>query len=205
MASGHVNRAKRPNTWQHRPKPAYVKKALANPEPSTHGTISVEASRGFSAYRWIRNELVRLGVPASEIAYMQDHQKSEAKQRLFNDFNAGKVRFIIGSSDTMGTGVNVQLRLKALHHLDVPWLPSQIEQREGRIVRQATSTTRSTSSPMRRSAPSTPRCGRTTSARPASSRRRSRATPAFVGSRTSARVRRTSLPWRKQSRPAIRA
>jgi N12 class adenine-specific DNA methylase/adenine-specific DNA methylase len=100
------------------------------------GTISVEASRGFSAYRWIRNELVRLGVPASEIAYMQDHKKSEAKQRLFNDFNAGKVRFIIGSSDTMGTGVNVQLRLKALHHLDVPWLPSQIEQREGRIVRQ---------------------------------------------------------------------
>ncbi|MBR1075013.1 DEAD/DEAH box helicase family protein [Bradyrhizobium viridifuturi] len=100
------------------------------------GTIAVEASRGFSAYRWIRNELVRLGVPATEIAYMQDFKKSEAKQRLFNDFNAGKVRFIIGSSDTMGTGVNVQLRLKALHHLDVPWLPSQIEQREGRIVRQ---------------------------------------------------------------------
>ncbi|RRS10786.1 helicase-related protein, partial [Escherichia coli] len=100
------------------------------------GTISVEASRGFSAYRWIRNELVRLGVPSSEIAYMQEFRKSEAKQRLFNDFNAGKVRFIIGSSDTMGTGVKVQLRLKALHHLDVPWLPSQIEQREGRIVRQ---------------------------------------------------------------------
>jgi hypothetical protein len=75
-------------------------------------------------------------VPGSEIAYMQEFKKSEAKQRLFNDFNAGKVRFIIGSSDTMGTGVNVQLRLKALHHLDVPWLPSQIEQREGRIVRQ---------------------------------------------------------------------
>ena len=100
------------------------------------GTISVEASRGFSAYRWIRDELVRLGVPPSEIAYMQDHRKSVAKQRLFNDFNAGKVRVLLGSSDTMGTGVNVQLRLKALHHLDVPWLPSQIEQREGRIVRQ---------------------------------------------------------------------
>ncbi|RUV41169.1 lactate dehydrogenase [Mesorhizobium sp. M1A.T.Ca.IN.004.03.1.1] len=100
------------------------------------GTINVEASRGFSAYRWIRNELVRMGVPASEIAYMQDFRKSEAKQRLFNDFNAGKVRVLIGSSETMGTGVNVQARLKALHHLDVPWLPSQIEQREGRIVRQ---------------------------------------------------------------------
>lgn len=100
------------------------------------GTISVEKSRGFSAYRWIRDELVRMGVPAAEIAFMQDYKKSEAKQRLFGDVRAGKVRFLIGSSETMGTGVNAQLRLKALHHLDVPWLPSQIEQREGRIVRQ---------------------------------------------------------------------
>lgn len=100
------------------------------------GTINVEKSRGFSAYRWIRDELIRLGVPASEIAFMQDFKKTEAKQRLFGDVRAGKVRFLIGSSETMGTGVNAQLRLKALHHLDVPWLPSQIEQREGRIVRQ---------------------------------------------------------------------
>lgn len=100
------------------------------------GTINVEKTRGFSAYRWIRDELIRLGVPASEIAFMQDFKKTEAKQRLFGDVRAGKVRFLIGSSETMGTGVNAQLRLKALHHLDVPWLPSQIEQREGRIVRQ---------------------------------------------------------------------
>ncbi|MBZ9772332.1 N-6 DNA methylase [Mesorhizobium sp. CO1-1-8] len=100
------------------------------------GTVSVERTRGFSAYRWIREELVRLGVPASQIAFMQDFKKSEAKQRLFGDLRAGKIRFLIGSSDTMGTGVNAQLRLKALHHLDVPWLPSQIEQREGRILRQ---------------------------------------------------------------------
>nr|WP_236771998.1 lactate dehydrogenase [Agrobacterium tumefaciens] len=100
------------------------------------GTISVEKTRGFSAYRWIRDELIRLGVPASQIAFMQDFKKSEAKQRLFGDVRAGSVRFLIGSSETMGTGVNAQLRLKALHHLDVPWLPSQIEQREGRIVRQ---------------------------------------------------------------------
>ncbi|TIO14302.1 MAG: lactate dehydrogenase [Mesorhizobium sp.] len=100
------------------------------------GTISVEKTRGFSAYRWIRDELIRMGVPPSEIAFMQDFKKSEAKQRLFADVRGGKVRFLIGSSDTMGTGVNAQLRLKALHHLDVPWLPSQIEQREGRILRQ---------------------------------------------------------------------
>ena len=100
------------------------------------GTINVEKTRGFSAYRWIRDELVRLGVPPEQVAFMQDYRKSEAKQRLFGDVRAGKVRFLIGSSDTMGTGVNAQLRLKALHHLDVPWLPSQIEQREGRIERQ---------------------------------------------------------------------
>ncbi|MBB3458796.1 N12 class adenine-specific DNA methylase/adenine-specific DNA methylase [Rhizobium sp. BK313] len=100
------------------------------------GTINLEKARGFSAYRWIRDELVRLGVSAAEIAFMQDYKKTEAKQRLFGDVRAGKVRFLIGSSETMGTGVNAQLRLKALHHLDVPWLPSQIEQREGRIVRQ---------------------------------------------------------------------
>src|SRR3984893_8678823 len=100
------------------------------------GTISVEAKRGFSAYRWIKQELVRLGVPAAEIVFMQEFKRSADKQRLFNEFNAGRVRILIGSSDTMGTGVNLQLRLKALHHLDVPWLPSQIEQREGRIERQ---------------------------------------------------------------------
>ena len=72
----------------------------------------------------------------AQIAFMQDHKKSSAKQRLFNAVNGGQVRVLIGSSETMGTGVNAQRRLKALHHLDVPWLPSQIEQREGRIERQ---------------------------------------------------------------------
>ena len=100
------------------------------------GTISVEATRGFSAYRWIRQQLIARGVPAGQIAFMQDTKRSADKQRLFADFRAGRVRVLIGSSDTMGTGVNVQQRLKALHHLDVPWLPSQIEQREGRIERQ---------------------------------------------------------------------
>ena len=100
------------------------------------GTLNVEGSRGFSAYRWIRDELIRLGIPHTQIAFMQDYKKSTAKQRLFQEVNAGKIRILIGSSDTMGTGVNAQRRLVALHHLDVPWLPSQIEQREGRIERQ---------------------------------------------------------------------
>ena len=100
------------------------------------GTMNVEASRGFSAYRWIKDQLVARGVPPQQIAFMQDHKTSTAKQRLFGDINAGRIRVLLGSSETMGTGVNAQLRLKALHHLDVPWLPSQIGQREGRIERQ---------------------------------------------------------------------
>jgi hypothetical protein len=100
------------------------------------GTINVEATRGFSAYRWIRQQLIARGVSAGQIAFMQDYKRSADKQRLFAEFRAGRIRVLIGSSDTMGTGVNVQQRLKALHHLDVPWLPSQIEQREGRIERQ---------------------------------------------------------------------
>jgi hypothetical protein len=100
------------------------------------GTLAAEETRGFSAYRWIKDSLVARGVPAAQIAFMQDYKKSSAKQRLFNAVNGGQVRILIGSSETMGTGVNAQRRLKALHHLDVPWLPSQIEQREGRIERQ---------------------------------------------------------------------
>jgi hypothetical protein len=65
------------------------------------GTISVEAKRGFSAYRWIKQEIVRLGVPAAEIAFMQEFKRSADKQRLFSEFNAGRVRVLIGSSDTM--------------------------------------------------------------------------------------------------------
>ena len=100
------------------------------------GTLAAEQTRGFSAYRWIRNELIQLGVPAAQIAIVQDYKRTADKQRLFNEFNAGRVRVLIGSTQKMGTGANVQRRLKAEHHLDVPWLPSDIEQREGRIERQ---------------------------------------------------------------------
>ena len=100
------------------------------------GTENAAATRGFSAYQWIRQRLIARGVPTGEIAFMQDFKKATARQRLFNDVNSGRVRFLIGSTQTMGTGINAQQRLIALHHLDVPWLPADIEQREGRIERQ---------------------------------------------------------------------
>jgi hypothetical protein len=100
------------------------------------GTEAQIETRGFSAYTEIVRRLVHLGVPRNQIAIMQHYKKAAQKLRLFADVNAGRVRILIGSSKTMGTGVNAQMRLIALHHLDVPWLPSDVEQREGRIIRQ---------------------------------------------------------------------
>src|SRR6202044_1999242 len=76
------------------------------------------------------------GVPAGEIAFIHDADSDAEKKLLFDNVNAGRVRVLIGSTEKMGAGTNVQQRLKALHHLDAPWRPRNIEQREGRILRQ---------------------------------------------------------------------
>ena len=101
------------------------------------GLPQAESTRGFSVYKHIKQELMRRGVPEAEIAFMQDYKKSDEKQKLFKAMNNGDVRVLIGSSAAMGTGVNAQRKLVALHHFDPDtYLPSNIEQREGRIVRQ---------------------------------------------------------------------
>ena len=104
------------------------------------GMPGSEERRGFSAYNRIVESLVAQGIPANEIAIMQNYKKSDEKQKLFRAMNDGTVRVLIGSSEAMGTGVNAQKKLVALHHLDPDtYLPSNIEQREGRIVRQGNS------------------------------------------------------------------
>lgn len=90
----------------------------------------------FSIYDEIKNKLVEKGVPAEEIAFMQDHKTEKAKADLFRAVKHGKIRFLLGSTSTMGAGTNVQDKLVALHHVDVPWRPSDIEQQEGRILRR---------------------------------------------------------------------
>ncbi|WP_334319088.1 hypothetical protein [Termitidicoccus mucosus] len=92
--------------------------------------------RGFSVYNDVKIKLVALGVPAAEIQFIQDHDSDAAKVSLFKDVRAGKVRVLMGSTTKMGAGTNVQAKLVALHHLDAPWRPADIEQREGRIKRQ---------------------------------------------------------------------
>lgn len=96
----------------------------------------VAQRRGFNARAWMEKRLRDAGIPASKIAFMEDYKKSSAKLKLFADVNKGKVRVLVGSSAAMGTGVNAQQRLIALHHLDAPYVPAILEQREGRIIRQ---------------------------------------------------------------------
>ena len=92
--------------------------------------------REFSVYDDIRAKLVARGIPEKEIAFIQDHDTDAAKDALFKAVREGDVRVLLGSTLKMGEGTNVQHRLIALHHLDAPWRPSDIEQREGRILRQ---------------------------------------------------------------------
>jgi N12 class adenine-specific DNA methylase len=93
-------------------------------------------NRSFSVYDDVRDKLMALGIPAAEIAFIQDSNDDTAKASLFKSVREGKVRVLIGSTAKMGEGTNVQKRLVALHHLDAPWRPADIEQREGRIIRQ---------------------------------------------------------------------
>jgi len=90
----------------------------------------------FNVYDEVRDRLIAKGVPAKEIAYIHDAETDLQKKTLFDSVNAGRVRILLGSTEKMGAGTNVQKRLVALHHLDAPWRPRDIEQREGRILRQ---------------------------------------------------------------------
>lgn len=90
----------------------------------------------FNVYEDIRGKLIEKGVPLEEIAFIHDANTETRKAELFAKVRSGQVRFLLGSTAKMGAGTNVQDRLIALHHLDVPWRPSDIEQQEGRILRQ---------------------------------------------------------------------
>lgn len=90
----------------------------------------------FNVYSDVRSKLIAAGVPSKEIAFIHDAETDTAKKLLFDGVNAGRVRVFLGSTEKMGAGTNVQRRLVALHHLDAPWRPRDIEQREGRILRQ---------------------------------------------------------------------
>jgi N12 class adenine-specific DNA methylase len=89
----------------------------------------------YNVYDTIREKLVKLGVPTEEIAFIHDYKSDAAKASLFKSVREGSIRVMIGSTAKMGEGVNVQARAVAIHHLDAPWRPSDIEQRDGRVKR----------------------------------------------------------------------
>lgn len=90
----------------------------------------------FNVYDEIKSKLIEKGVRAEEIAFIHSATTEAQKEALFSNVRTGKVRFLLGSTSKMGAGTNVQDKMIALHHLDVPWRPSDIEQQEGRIIRQ---------------------------------------------------------------------
>lgn len=98
--------------------------------------LATPGTGAWNVYDDIRDKLIARGVPKEEIAYIHDANTDAKKAALFARVRAGKVRVLLGSTQKMGAGTNVQTKLIALHHLDVPWRPSDIEQREGRILRQ---------------------------------------------------------------------
>ncbi len=90
----------------------------------------------FNVYDDIKNKLIAKGIPEKEIAYIHSAKSDVQKKELFGKVRAGQIRVLLGSTQKMGAGTNVQKRLIALHHLDCPWRPSDLQQREGRIIRQ---------------------------------------------------------------------
>lgn len=91
---------------------------------------------GFDLYADMKRKLIARGVPAEQIAFIHDAKNDRQRRELFAKVNAGKVRILIGSTAKLGTGANIQKRLVAAHHLDAPWKPAEVEQRDGRIIRR---------------------------------------------------------------------
>src|SRR6202789_3317880 len=118
-------------------------RATWNRTAPTRGTQMIFADMGvnptpwgYSPYQDIIKKLIAAGVPVEQIAAIGDAESDAKKQALFEKVRNGSVRVLIGSTQKMGTGTNVQKRLIALHHLDAPWKPAEVEQRDGRILRQ---------------------------------------------------------------------
>ena len=91
--------------------------------------------RSFNLFKDMKAKLIEAGLPEEQVAIIHDYKSDSQRERLFADMNAGRVRILFGTTDRMGVGVNAQERMKAMHHMDAPWMPMQMEQRIGRIAR----------------------------------------------------------------------
>jgi len=97
---------------------------------------SATPKKTFNAYDELRFRLVARGIPKDQIVFVHEAKNEAQRLKMMKDFNDGKIRIMIGSTQKLGTGTNVQEKLIAIHHLDIPWRPSDMVQQEGRIIRQ---------------------------------------------------------------------
>lgn len=100
------------------------------------GTPGSTAKNAWDGYAYMKEQLVEAGVPANKVRFIHEAKTDKAKAKLFEDARNGKIAVLIGSTEKMGTGTNIQTRAVALHHMDFPWRPADMAQREGRIERQ---------------------------------------------------------------------
>ncbi|HNG68539.1 MAG TPA: helicase-related protein [Saprospiraceae bacterium] len=105
-------------------------------EIEDHIKASRETEGQFNVYAELKRKLVAKGVPEDQVVFIHDYKTKKAKQTLFEKVKMGEIRIVIGSTQKLGTGVNVQHKLIAAHHVDAPWNPAAMEQRNGRIIRQ---------------------------------------------------------------------
>lgn len=119
---------------------AEEEQGLEDKNEESEASVSMDellaSSNAFSVYEDIKQKLIAQGIPEQEIRFIHDAKTDIQKSKLFEQVNRGEVRILIGSTQKMGAGTNVQRKLVAEHHIDAPWRPSDLEQREGRILRQ---------------------------------------------------------------------
>ena len=114
----------------------YIEKQEEKATQVIFSDIGTPGGNGFSVYDFIKNELIQKGIPENEIVFIHNAKNEKDRERIFKGVREGSLRVLLGSTEKLGTGTNIQTRLYALHEIDVPWRPADIEQREGRILRQ---------------------------------------------------------------------
>jgi len=114
-------------------KAAYLGKHIIN---TAKNFVMGKRTQQFNVYDDVKAKLILKGIPENEIAFVQDCKTDLQKQQLFAKVRSGSIRVVFGSTETMGAGTNIQDKLVALHHLDCPWRPRDLEQREKRILRR---------------------------------------------------------------------
>ncbi|MDR1397141.1 MAG: hypothetical protein LBJ14_05365 [Desulfarculales bacterium] len=136
-AAGEVEQSARPYEFSDGYDPQRIgDMAMENEEPVISMDEILSAAGKFSVYDDLKQKLLAKGIPEQEIRFIHEADTEIKKAKLFKQVNRGEVRILMGSTAKMGAGTNVQERIVALHHLDAPWRPSDLEQRDGRGIRQ---------------------------------------------------------------------